>query len=269
MTNGTFGTCEDRYLDLLKKCLTRSIFGEGFERIPKNTKTFWRRLRYAGYNRINSALAPWHLSIVHSKRYTGETMIEMDRLNNIEHCLLNVIRDGVPGDVIEAGVWRGGATIFMKAVLDIYGVADRNVWVADSFQGLPKPNPEKYPADRGSRFWTQSLDVSVEEVKANFSRYGLLDDRVKFLVGFFSETMPTAPIERLALLRIDGDMYESTIEVLNHLYPKLSPGGYVIVDDYGGILECKQATEDYRTSHKITEPIQVIDWTGIYWQKRT
>jgi hypothetical protein len=267
MTNGTFQSCEELYLDLLKKCLTRTLFDEGFDRIPKNTKTLWKRLRYAGYRMMNEVLSAWNLTLVHSGRPTGETMIEMDRLNNIEHCLLNVIRDHVPGDVIEAGVWRGGATIFMKAVFGVYGVADRSVWVADSFQGLPKPNPEKYPADQGSRFWEQSLEVSVEEVKANFRRYGLLDDRVKFLVGFFSDTMPTAPIEKLALLRIDGDMYESTIDVLNHLYPRVSPGGYCIVDDYGCVPACKQATEDYRGLHNITEPIERIDWTGVYWRK--
>lgn len=267
MDNQANLTCEERYLDLLKKCLTRTLFDETLDRIPRNDKTLWRRLRYAGYSSINRMLRPWNLTLAHSRRPTGETMIGMDRLNNLEHCLLSVIRDKTPGDVIEAGVWRGGATIFMKAALDTYGEKNRNVWVADSFQGLPKPDPEKYPADKDSAFWKQSLGVSVEEVKANFQRYGLLDDRVKFLVGFFSETMPTAPIETLAVLRVDGDMYESTIDVLNHLYPKLSPGGYVIIDDYGCVPACKQATEDYRSWHNIKEPVRQIDWTGVYWRK--
>jgi O-methyltransferase len=261
-------TPEQRYLDLLKKCLTRSMFDESFDRIPKNTKTLWRSLRSGAYAAVNTALAPWKLALVHSARPTGETMLGMERLDNIEFCITNALRNGVPGDVIETGVWRGGATIFMKAVLEVYGATDRAVWVADSFQGLPKPDPDKYPADQGDTFWTQSLDVSADDVRANFRRYGLLDERVRFLVGFFSDTMPGAPIDKLAVLRLDGDMYESTIVVLENLYPKLSPGGYVIVDDYGCVPACKQATEDYRARHGITEPVQRIDWTGVFWQKK-
>lgn len=155
----------------------------------------------------------------------------------------------------------------MKAVLDVYGAMDRNVWAADSFQGMPKPNPEKYPADKGDRFWSHSLDVSIDAVKANFRRYGLLDERVKFLVGFFSETIPSAPIDSLAVLRLDGDMYESTYVVLEQLYPKLSQGGYVIIDDYGCVPTCKQATEDFRAAQGITKRIQRVDGSVIFWQK--
>lgn len=259
---------EERYLELLKRCLTRTLFDESFDRIPPNRKTFWKRLRWGAYNAANAALAPLKLALVQSARPTGETMIGIERMDNLQHCMVDAIRNRVPGDVIETGVWRGGATIFMKAILDVYGATDRSVWVADSFQGLPKPNPDKYPADTGDEFWKQTLDVSVDEVKANFRRYGLLDERVKFLVGFFSDTMPTAPIDRLAVLRLDGDMYESTIEVFNHLYPKLSLGGYAIVDDYGCVPACAQATEDYRRAHGIDEPVVRIDWTGVYWQKR-
>ena len=260
-------TPEQRYLDLLKKCLTRRLFDENFDRIPRNTKTAWRALRWGAYEAVNRVLAPWKLALVHSGRATGESMLDLERLDNIEYCIVEALRNGVPGDVIETGVWRGGATIFMKAVLDAYGATDRTVWVADSFEGLPKPNPGKYPADAGDVFWKQSLDVSVEQVQANFRRYALLDARVKFLVGFFSDTMPVAPIDKLAVLRLDGDMYESTYVVLEHLYPKVSPGGYVIVDDYGCVPACAQATEDYRKTHSISAPVRKIDWTGVFWQK--
>jgi O-methyltransferase len=114
----------------------------------------------------------------------------------------------------------------------------------------------------------QWLAVSVDEVKANFQRYGLLDDQVRFLVGWFRDTLPTAPIERLAIARLDGDMYESTIQALDALYPKLSVGGYLIVDDYGAIASCKQAIDDFRAAHQIDDKIHEVDWTGIYWQRR-
>ena len=197
----------------------------------------------------------------------GETMIGLARLDNLHSCLVQVIRDGVPGDVIETGVWRGGATIFMRAVLEVYGDTDRAVWVADSFQGLPQPDHEAFPADAGDTLWTYDhLAVSLEQVQENFRKYGLLDDRVRFLPGWFRDTLPGAPIERLAVLRLDGDLYESTMVALGSLYPKLSPGGFVVVDDYA-LPPCRAAVDDFRSRHRLGEAIEEIDWTGVYWRK--
>ena len=199
----------------------------------------------------------------------AETMIGMLRLNNLHKSAEDVIRRNIPGDFIETGVWRGGATIFMRGVLKVYGITDRNVWVADSFEGLPKPDAEKYPADKGDKHWTHpELAIGVEQVRENFARYGLLDEQVKFLVGWFRDTLPGAPIEKLALIRLDGDLYESTMDGLRNLYPKLSPGGIIIIDDYGCVKACKQAVTDYRAEHGITDEIREIDWTGVYWQRR-
>ena len=94
----------------------------------------------------------------------------------------------------------------------------------------------------------------------NFRRYGLLDEQVRFLQGWFRDTLPVAPIERLAVLRLDGDLYESTIQALESLYDKLSAGGYVIVDDYGNVAACRQAVHDFRAQRGINDPIQPIDW---------
>src|SRR5208337_2774197 len=155
------------------------------------------------------------------------------RLDNLEWCVKEVLRNAVPGDLIEAGVWRGGAVIFMRAILKAYGVRDRTVYAADSFQGLPAPDLERYPRDAGSRLWAADyLRVGAEQVRANFAKYGLLDDQVVLLEGWFKDTLLNAPIQRLALMRLDGDMYESTMEALVYLYPKLEPGGYCIIDDY-------------------------------------
>ena len=126
----------------------------------------------------------------------------------------------------------------MRALLKAYAVKDRLVWVADSFKGLPVPNPEKYPADTGDRLHEfKELAVPLDQVKSNFAKYGLLDNQVRFLKGWFRDTLPNAPVEQLAIIRLDGDMYESTMEALVHLYPKLSRGGYSIVDDYRGDSE--------------------------------
>lgn len=170
---------------------------------------------------------------------------------------------------METGVWRGGACIFMRAILSAYGDTQRAVWAADSFQGLPPPNAAEYSADTGDRHHSYSpwLSCSQEEVEENFRRYGLLDERVHFLRGWFKDTLPNAPIERLAVLRLDGDMYESTIQVLNALYDKLSPGGFLIVDDYY-LKPCAQAIHDFRGTRDIQDEIRDIDGMGAYWQKQ-
>jgi O-methyltransferase len=199
----------------------------------------------------------------------GVSMMGLERLGNLQRCVEDVIRRDVPGDLIEAGVWRGGGTILMRSILRLYGVLDRSVWAADSFEGLPPPRPEEYPVDTGSRLHHQSyLRVSVEEVKRNFERYGVLDEQVRFLEGWFSDTLPTVRDRTWSLIRLDGDMYESTIVALENLYPQLSPGGFLIVDDYGAFRKCKQAVHDFRAQHDIREPIEQVDWTGAFWKKQ-
>jgi len=199
--------------------------------------------------------------------FFGYTMIGKRRLDNIEFCLETILKDDVPGDIIETGVWRGGATILMKAILDKHGSKGRFVWCADSFEGLPSPNEMDVSIDAASDFSDREfLAVSLEKVQANFARFGLLDENVKFLKGWFSETLPTAPIERLALIRLDGDLYESTMDALVNLYPKLSSGGFLIVDDYASWKGCRQAIDDYRSSHGITAELQRIDNHASFWR---
>jgi len=274
--NGT-GLTASLYLDLMKKCLTRVLF-------PEQCQSFYHhksRMGRVAWRYAQSLLARFDLNLVQvgpinfAMRQEGEdwpagaeTMIGLERLNNLQDCILDVLWNGVPGDLIETGVWRGGATIFMRAVLKAYGKKDRVVWVADSFQGLPQPDARKYPADAGDKLWqVRQLAVPLEDVKENFRRYGLLDDQVQFLAGWFRDTLPTAPIERLAILRLDGDLYESTMDALTHLYPKLSPGGYAIVDDYA-LPTCQAAVDEYRQRHQITEPLVRVDQFAQFWQRR-
>src|SRR5512147_1897752 len=136
------------------------------------------------------------------------SMIGALRMLQLQRAAEFLIERGIPGDFIETGVWRGGACILMRAVLAAHGVTDRRVWVADSFQGLPPPDVRRYPKDAGNQLsMFPQLAVSADEVRANFERYDLLDDQVAFLEGWFRDTLPTAPIDRLALLRMDGDLY--------------------------------------------------------------
>ncbi len=195
------------------------------------------------------------------------TMIGNKRMCNLQYCVEEVLARDIPGDFIETGVWRGGACIFMRGMLKAHGISDRAVWVADSFAGLPPGDPEKYPADAGSTFHLYpQLAISQESVEENFRRFGLLDGQVRMLKGFFRDTLPTAPVEKLAILRLDGDMYESTMDALTNLYDKLSEGGYVIIDDYV-IPQCRSAVHDFRTARGINDFIEIIDWAGAYWRK--
>ena len=197
----------------------------------------------------------------------AHTAVGRARLDHLQHCLETVVRDGIAGDVIETGIWRGGTVIFMRAALNVLGERGRTVWAADSFAGLPKPRPEHSP-DAGARWHTRrELAVDRRTVEATMERYGLREG-VSFLEGWFADTLPHAPIERLAIIRLDGDMYGSTIDALQALYPKLQPGGFLVIDDYYGVNACASAVDDYRAAHQIEEPIERVDWTCAYWRRR-
>ena len=197
----------------------------------------------------------------------GFTMIGVQRLENLQHCIESIIRENIPGDFLEAGVWKGGAAMLMKGMLMEAGDQNRSVWLADSFRGLPPPKVD-YPADAGDTHHEhKALAVPLAAVQENFRRLGLLDARVRFVEGWFHETLPDCPVERLALLRLDGDMYESTIVTLQSLYDRISPGGYVIVDDYGYLESCRKAVHDFLDSRNLAPDIKQIDWTGVFWRK--
>ena len=268
------------YISLLKKMLCdfhranlkeyRPIMADPTRASNKAVRAFNKLIESKDYTicEINSTSEEKRLNGMDRPLY-ADTMIGMKRLNNIEYCIKEIVKNNIEGDFAELGVWRGGAAILMRALLKEINEKYRKVWVVDSFEGLPEPNANKYPADKGDKhFMFDDLKVSIEEVKHNFNKYGLLDEHVKFLKGWFKDTLPTAPISKLALLRLDGDMYESTMDGLVNLYPKLSVGGYVIVDDWGAIPACKQAVLDYRKQHNITEEIKEIDWTGVYWKRK-
>jgi O-methyltransferase len=263
----------DLYLDLLKRVLTGHItLGE--ELVELRAIGLRRRLyepfqafaRRRGYRLLTAAppVDPELRRLGRDWPDLGHTMVGLERLSHLQGCVRAVVADDVPGDLIETGVWRGGASIFMKGALRAYGDERRTVWCADSFQGLPPPT---HPRDSHDLSGIPYLEVGEAQVRRNFERYGLLDERVRFLPGWFRDTLPSAPIAALAILRLDGDLYESTTDALGPLYPKLSPGGFVIVDDYFSHPDCAAAVEDYRREHGITTPVEDIDGFGACWRK--
>lgn len=196
------------------------------------------------------------------------TMLGRKRLDNVEECVRAILRDDVPGDFIECGVWRGGSVVFMRGLLAAFEVTDRTVWVADSFEGLPPPSsaPDVALGLDLSKEHFPSLAIDEDTVRRAFVAHDLLDAQVRFLKGWFCDTLKAAPIDRLALLRVDGDLYSSTKDALDALYDRVSPRGFVIVDDYF-LPTCRQAVDEFIVARRMTEPIERIDWTGIYWRK--
>jgi O-methyltransferase len=238
------------YLDLLIRALANTLYGDP-NMDPWHDRVFNPSLREEGKDWPRDA----------------HTMVGLARLRNLRDLAERCLAEGVPGHFIETGIWRGGCCILLRGVLAGYGDASRCVYAADSFRGLP-PASGRYDADIGDFHHTyDELTVSLEAVKANFARYGLLDDRTIFLEGLFQDTLPQLHDERFALIRLDGDMYESTIVALDHLYPRLSAGGYIIIDDYGAIPACRMAVTDFRRQQGIDAEINWADWTGIWWRK--
>lgn len=262
------------YIELLKRMLTRYGFSENL----------LRETRFANapvFRRIHAQLRKRGLILARREPYDpdsreygldwptyAETMVGLRRLDNLRDCIRTIIADSVPGDFVETGVWRGGASIFMKGVLAAYG-EQREIWLADSFEGLPPPDVVDYPQDAGIRLDKEAhyLAVSEAQVKRNFERYGMLDEHVHFVKGWFRDTLTALPAERISLLRLDGDLYESTIQALEPLYPKIPVGGFCVIDDYGKVEACRKAVHDYRSANSIADPIVDIDGTGVYWRK--
>jgi O-methyltransferase len=269
------------YLDLLAKTLTRSICEDNDEILGYHGyygQPHWKQRLGAV---LASAFRPLAIELIKKRPYDhqarelgrdwparAETMVGLRGLANARHCIESVIADDVPGDIFEAGVWRGGTAIFMRGVLKAYQIKDRTVWCADSFQGLPPSSRETYVADKELQLDRyEYLAVDVESVRHNFVRFGLLDEQVKFLIGWFKDTLPNSPIDQLSILRCDGDLYESTIQTLEALYPRLSVGGYCIIDDYGILDGCRQAVNDYRRLRQVTDEILDVNGWCVYWRR--
>jgi O-methyltransferase len=247
---------ESRYLDLLEKSLANAIYGES--KFETGIQSFLQRLRHPYLTRRGASNWP----------VRAHTMIGLRRLRHLRQLVEITLRENVPGDYIETGVWRGGACILLRGVLAAYDIRDRRVFCADSFEGLPAPNPARYPADRGDRCHAfAALAVSEETVRRNFAAYDLLDGQVVFVKGLFKDTLANVASKRFALIRLDGDMYESTTDALVGLYDRVSEGGFVVIDDYGGLQNCRRAVHDFLDRRGLTPEIHAVDESCVWWRK--
>ena len=277
----------DLYLNLLKKTLTDYLNIDNPYANGITPQYWWRKTALKNWR--NKLIVNWlsrsKMIVLREDGYSlderkrrrmngvdwplmqAQTMAGIKRLDSLQTIMEDLIKRQVEGDVIETGVWRGGSSIFMRALLKAYNINDKAVWLCDSFEGLPEPEPDKYPADEGDAHHSYNfLAVSQETVQENFSKYDLLDDKLRFVKGYFEDTLADIPADKFCLLRLDGDMYSSTIVALEALYPKLVQGGYIVIDDFG-LGPCAKAVNDYRKKHGIDAPIIDIDGSGAYWLK--
>lgn len=198
-------------------------------------------------------------AVCHYDCYRRATMLEP-----LASC---IFRENVPGDFVEAGVYRGGITIFFAAMMMAKGeFGQRKIWVADSFAGLPPAGyavrtsqnlSQQQIGKMVGRYTEGKLRATLERVQQNFESFlnvSVDDDRVRYVPGFFNDSLPGAPVKQLALLRADSDLYSSTYETLAALYPRLSIGGFVVFDDYK-LAQARAAIVAFRREKGITSPV--------------
>lgn len=245
------------------------------------------------------------------------TLIGPKRLDNIEQAIKHIITNQIEGDILEAGCWRGGALLYLKACLHVYEPQSKrvvygadlfpesqsivnNCWYLYVIKALMRCYPvlpkslqkrlvnsimESFPNENYSeqtiakvRFFCKQLSyipkrdmnkTSRDDLIEAFKRYQLADDNVQLYQGWFDQSFPLLDkkIDRLALLRVDADFYQSTLQTLEQFYPKLAQEGICIIDDYGGFDECKRAVDEYRNQHNITAPMQSVDGICYSWKK--
>jgi hypothetical protein len=251
------------YLDLLKLAIC-DLVGAGTRTISwtGDRRVFSRELEGEHQLQWRAAGRDWPVNAL--------TMVGLRRLDDLQRCVESVVADGVEGDLVEAGAWRGGSSILMRATLDSLGAHERTVWVADSFQGFPAPEVDGDPEDKALEEEMNSaheyLSAPLETVREHFARFGCAEG-VRFIPGFFEDTMPQLHGESWAVIRLDGDSYKATRVTLEALYPRLAVGGYVVLDDYCFLPASQRAVDDFRREHGIVEPIEEIDWNGARWRR--
>jgi O-methyltransferase len=239
----------DAYIDLVKRSIANYLYLGGEASFEK----------FRCVNHYDLQHGQWKIDVP----ARPVTLLTKSQLDLIEHAVVAVEDHGVPGDFIEAGVWRGGVIILMRALIDAYQIADRRVFAADSFAGIPKNiHATNDPVD----MWNDRWIASLEEVQWNIARFGVLDDRILFLPGFFSDSLKHLARERFALIRLDSDSYDSVETSLDYLYPLVSKGGIVIIDDWH-LPGCKMAVTDYRSRHGIADEVKVYEGNA-YWTKQ-
>ena len=282
MTDKNIDKIEIKYLDLVKKTVVADFYPFTYLDIDYPTSNFIKRIikkiiiKTISKNKISikKTLTPDEVENGSERSSLSFSMVGKKRLNNVHKLIDRIFKDNIEGDFLEAGIWKGGIIIFMRACLLAYNDKNRKVWGIDSFKGLPPLDVHNFPEDKIFEKilddWNrQEMIVSKKEVIENINKFDLYDNQVELIEGWFSDVFKkNYNIKKLSLCRIDGDLYQSTYEALVGLYPKISLGGYVIIDDYGlWSGACKKAVDRFREENNINSELIKIDWAGVYWRK--
>ncbi|MFM2192729.1 MAG: hypothetical protein RLZZ118_1686 [Bacteroidota bacterium] len=202
------------------------------------------------------------------------TMTSMERLFSLYNSTNYIIKNNIPGDFVECGVWKGGSSMMIALVLNKNKIFDRKIYMYDTYEGMSEPDENDLDIS-GQSAKSQLINSSKEnqksvwcfssldEVKRNVTLTNFPMELFQFVVGKVEDTIPdTIPIGEISLLRLDTDWYASTKQELIHLYPKLVKKGVLIIDNYGHWQGCRKAVDEYFKSENINLLLNVIDYTG-------
>ena len=200
----------------------------------------------------------------------GITLTSPERIASLVDSVRHVVRTGVPGALLECGVWRGGSMVAVAMTLLDLGVTDRDLYLFDTFTHMPEPGAEDWAhtGEHASQILDEVADAEafryhdLTTVQATVLGTGYPPDRVHFVAGMVEDTIPAAAPDAVAFCRLDTDWYASTRHELEHLWPRLSPGGILLVDDYGHFLGCRQAVDEYLGRHAPEVFLHRIDYSG-------
>lgn len=228
------------------------------------------------YNRLTSCpdLEPAFVPIYEqAKPYT---LTSLERMYAVYQAVEHVVRAGIPGDWVECGVWKGGSSMAAALSLLHLGQSDRALWLYDTFEGMTPPDEldrdydgqlaqarlDQAKKSGGESRWAVGLDAVREAMDST----GYPAEQVRYVPGKVEDTLshdhPQDMPERIAVLRLDTDWYASTKHEMEHLYPRLIPGGVLIIDDYGHWQGCRKAVDEYFAEHGIQMLLTRQDYTG-------
>jgi O-methyltransferase len=201
-----------------------------------------------------------------------DTMTSVEGLCDLVNAVRYIINDGIQGEIVECGVWRGGSMAAAAQTLLKMGCADRHLYLFDTFEGMPQPGArdinwegeralDMYKRRRNRDGSSRWCHASVEEVLKVMLACGYEQSKIHLVKGRVEETVPEAAPAEIALLRLDTDWYESTRHELVHLYPRLARGGVLIIDDYGHWQGAREATDEYFAEQGTSIFLHRVDYT--------
>jgi O-methyltransferase len=231
----------------------------------------YKIVRLPKHDKLPMDFAPDEIEIIRAVQ--PYTMTSPEKIYAMIHAVRYVVRANIPGAIVECGVWRGGSTMAAAMALIKEGCSDRDLYLFDTYEGMPKPTEidmtpwnvranEKFERTKRSDDSSEWCYSSLEEVKDNLASIGYSSDRIHFVKGKVEDTIPAMAPQEIALLRLDTDWYESTRHELVYLYPRLSHGGVMINDDYGHWLGARKATDEYFAEQDINLLMGRIDYAG-------